>query len=79
MENWGLVTYRETALLVDPHNTSSNVKQWVALVVGACRGSNTLCALPNPSLVRSRAGTSVVWELSDHAVVDSSLAKRGLR
>jgi len=34
MENWGLVTYRETALLADPENTSSNTKQWVALVVG---------------------------------------------
>ena len=34
MENWGLVTYRETALLVDPLNTSSGTKQWVALVVG---------------------------------------------
>lgn len=34
MENWGLVTYRETALLVDPKNTSARVKQWVALVVG---------------------------------------------
>jgi len=34
MENWGLVTYRETALLVDPENTSSGTKQWVALVVG---------------------------------------------
>ncbi|KAK6166547.1 hypothetical protein SNE40_023207 [Patella caerulea] len=34
MENWGLVTYRETALLVDPNNTSSHVRQWVALVVG---------------------------------------------
>ncbi|XP_023932531.1 puromycin-sensitive aminopeptidase, partial [Lingula anatina] len=34
MENWGLVTYRETALLVDPENSSSSAKQWVALVVG---------------------------------------------
>ncbi|XP_032800594.1 puromycin-sensitive aminopeptidase isoform X1 [Petromyzon marinus] len=34
MENWGLVTYRETALLVDPKNSSSASKQWVALVVG---------------------------------------------
>ncbi|XP_044168747.1 puromycin-sensitive aminopeptidase-like isoform X1 [Acropora millepora] len=34
MENWGLVTYRETALLVDPENSSSASKQWVALVVG---------------------------------------------
>ncbi|ELU07211.1 hypothetical protein CAPTEDRAFT_150577 [Capitella teleta] len=34
MENWGLVTYRETALLVDPTNSSSAARQWVALVVG---------------------------------------------
>lgn len=34
MENWGLVTYRETCLLVDPDNTSAAVRQWVALVVG---------------------------------------------
>lgn len=33
MENWGLVTYRETALLVDPINTSTSQKQYVALVV----------------------------------------------
>ncbi|EDV26424.1 uncharacterized protein TRIADDRAFT_22803 [Trichoplax adhaerens] len=34
MENWGLVTYRETALLIDPVNSSSSNKQWVAIVVG---------------------------------------------
>ncbi|RUS74701.1 hypothetical protein EGW08_017531, partial [Elysia chlorotica] len=34
MENWGLITYRETALLVDPENSSARCKQWVALVVG---------------------------------------------
>ncbi|XP_044269903.1 puromycin-sensitive aminopeptidase [Tribolium madens] len=34
MENWGLVTYRETCLLVDPQNTSAVQKQWIALVVG---------------------------------------------
>jgi len=34
MENWGCVTYRETALLVDPQNSSAATKQWVALVVG---------------------------------------------
>lgn len=34
MENWGLVTYRETAVLVDPENSSAHTKQWVALVVG---------------------------------------------
>jgi puromycin-sensitive aminopeptidase len=34
MENWGLVTYRETALLVDPNNSSLQSKQNVAIVVG---------------------------------------------
>ena len=33
MENWGLVTFRETRLLVDAENTSPIVKQNVALVV----------------------------------------------
>lgn len=33
MENWGLVTYRESALLVDPENTSLTQKQWVALTI----------------------------------------------
>lgn len=34
MENWGLVTYRETYLLVDPDNTSLIRKQSIALMVG---------------------------------------------
>ncbi len=33
MENWGCITYREHALLVDPDNTSLASKQYVAMVV----------------------------------------------
>lgn len=33
MENWGLVTYRETALLVDPKNTPADRKQLIAIIV----------------------------------------------
>ena len=33
MENWGLVTYRETALLVDPQNSSVAARQRVAEVI----------------------------------------------
>ena len=34
MENWGLVTYREAALLFDPENSSVQSKQIVAKIVG---------------------------------------------
>lgn len=33
MENWGAVTFRETALLVDEEHTSFANKQWVAIVI----------------------------------------------
>lgn len=33
MENWGLITYREQCMLVDPKNTSLGTKQYVAMVV----------------------------------------------
>ncbi len=33
MENWGLITYREIALLTDPDNRSINSEQYVALVI----------------------------------------------
>ncbi len=33
MENWGAVTYRETALLVDEEHTALSNKQYVALVI----------------------------------------------
>ncbi len=33
MENWGLITYREQTMLVDPVNTTLTNKQYVAMVV----------------------------------------------
>lgn len=33
MENWGLVTFREELLLLDPKNSSVTTKQWVAIVI----------------------------------------------
>ena len=32
MENWGLITYRETSLLYSPNETSVKAKQWIAVV-----------------------------------------------
>ncbi|KAK2853497.1 hypothetical protein Q5P01_006158 [Channa striata] len=33
MENWGLITYRETSLLYDPAVSSNGDKEWVATVI----------------------------------------------
>ena len=33
MENWGAITYRETAILFDEKNSSTSNKQWVAIVI----------------------------------------------
>lgn len=33
MENWGAITYRESALLVDDEHTSLSSKQWTAIVI----------------------------------------------
>lgn len=33
MENWGLVTFRESCILFDEENTSSANKQWIGLVI----------------------------------------------
>ena len=33
MENWGAITFRETAILIDEKNSSTSNKQWVAIVV----------------------------------------------
>lgn len=33
MENWGLVTYRETSLLFDPKTSSTSDKLWVTRVI----------------------------------------------
>lgn len=33
MENWGAITYRETALLIDPEHSASSNKQRVAIVI----------------------------------------------
>lgn len=34
MENWGLITYREQGMLLDPANTSIQGQQYIAMVIG---------------------------------------------
>lgn len=33
MENWGLITYRETSILYDPEESSTNVHEWIGTIV----------------------------------------------
>ena len=33
MENWGLITYRDTAILYDPDESPASDKQWVTTVI----------------------------------------------
>lgn len=33
MENWGLITYRETSILYDANETSAAAREWVAVVI----------------------------------------------
>lgn len=33
MENWGLITYRETSILYDKYETSTTGNEWVAVVI----------------------------------------------
>src|SRR5262249_2023349 len=33
MENWGLLTFRETALLADPATTSQSAREYIAMVI----------------------------------------------
>lgn len=33
MENWGLITYRETSILYDPEESSTNIHEWIGTIV----------------------------------------------
>ena len=46
MENWGLVTYRETLILVDPANSSQSSKQLVMIYLQAYQLSYPIMAFP---------------------------------
>ena len=46
-----LLVLRETALLIDPDNSSSAAKQWVALVVGK-RNCLRSCSIDLPRLIQ---------------------------
>lgn len=88
MENWGLITYRETALLYDPAVSSNGDKEWVASVIAhelahMVSSTNVHCnyvqtdVFTNPP-VTWRSVPSVVWEPGDDEVVEWPVAQRGV-
>lgn len=61
MENWGLLTFREAALLVDPKNTAADLKQHIAGVV-------------SHELAHQWFGDLVTMEWWDHLWLNESFA-----
>lgn len=46
MENWGLITYRETAILYDPIETSTVAHQWIAVYIAHETAHQVFNSLP---------------------------------
>jgi len=78
MENWGLIVYRESALLYKPGVSDANAKERVITV-----SENEALFSPTSGLRMnfkgdgSRAGSSVVWKLGNLKMVDGYVAQRG--
>ena len=61
MENWGLITYRLTALLYDENKSSDSNKQWVAVVV-AHELAHQVCLILLHDLYKEKSVT--FWEIT---------------
>jgi hypothetical protein len=77
MENWGLVTYRTTAVLFDEGKSDSRYKNRIAYVV-AHGEPQCGCIIVTSLLTRTRACAPVVWEPGNYGLVERALVKRGL-
>lgn len=88
MENWGLVTYRETNLLYDPVSSSNRNRETTATIIAhelAHMVNRFFCIVSTDWfshwLVNKLTGImsgAVVWKPGDPAVVEWGLAERGL-
>lgn len=80
MENWGLVTYRTTAVLFDEGKSDNRYKNRIAYVVAHGREFENSCLGFSLFLTCDvhRAGSPVVWQPCHHGLVERTLAQRGL-
>lgn len=77
MENWGLVTYRTTAVLFDEGKSDNRYKNRIAYVVAHGKQSGAYCQVFKVILTRvnNRAGSPVVRQSRDHGLVERALAQ----
>lgn len=87
MENWGLVTYRETNLLYDPLTSSNRNKETTATIIAhelAHMVSWRWCCMNAPERRGGRTDRcavfsgAVVWKPGDSEMVERGVAERGL-
>lgn len=87
MENWGLVTYRETKLLYDPSTSSNRNKETTATIIAHELAHMVNCFsilylidwFTNWWVNSMWCFGAVVWEPGDSALVERGLAERGIR
>src|SRR5205807_1637813 len=77
MENWGLITYRTTAVLFDEKTSDSRYKNRVAYVVA--HGKVISRRLRHLSTKFNRTCPPVVRKPCYHGLVVRAMAKRGVR
>lgn len=76
MENWGLITYRTTAILFDEQHSDAKYKNRVAYVVAHGKPIRTLVDVV---LRKGRACPSMVRKPSHDGLVERALAERRIR
>lgn len=81
MENWGLITFTEIRILVDPINTSLSIKQSVATIIAHEISHQWFGNLGETAsdILYEIVFRSKYLRFSYNGMVDPSLAQRGLR
>lgn len=73
MENWGLITYRETAILYDPIESSTTAHQCIAIIIAHELAHQVLIITTNQILyhfIETISINIVVWQFGDNEMVE---------